>query len=570
MTKKLNKTIRQHFLISIFTLTFGIVFTLSFGSGAKAQQIWEIAPVGDDVPSKTHPLIGTPCTEDVYNIQRAILPLWFTTPWFPEGGLGENKVLLLATSSAGTPKPFHFGNGAVYISDTTGSVELIGEPLIESGAEHPVTGLKENRTWPTKINASESLYCLVSTGSNIDLVIENIELLSAGYGILNVGSQYFFNSFLSYDPLAAFGGWVGGANLTVKNAKIGVSPGTGVGIFVFAVGDVSIVVKGSEIYSQADDAFDVFCGRCNKLKITNNKLITENAPIFSANPLEIIEIYDSLDYTSNCAIDIKNNEMVSNFAAIGMAVFNVASPVTIKGNKITAQDFGMMLTSYAENCGVIKANEIRGSLLLGHGFGLFNGLNGEFGQAGAPNLHEYAANYVRGALIKNNTIYGTNSLVGIGFPDVSENIWAWASGPHPSIPNVSNNNIIVGNDLADCVPLESQVLLMSGVHSNLFKKNILGPGYEGEVADVILCLGSDNKFRKNQFFGAARYGIKLDGPASHNTFYLGDDDVFEDFTATEYHIFCGLETSDNTFYGDDLDELRIDDQGTDNSFLDDD
>jgi len=78
----------------------------------SCEGVQEVYPTGDPAWSHIHPVHGTPCTEDVYNVQNAVIA----------GG----EILLKATNAAGDPQYFNFD--AYNIVEVMNQVVIKGEP----------------------------------------------------------------------------------------------------------------------------------------------------------------------------------------------------------------------------------------------------------------------------------------------------------------------------------------------------------------------------------------------------------------------------------------------------------
>ena len=125
---------------------------------------------------------------------------------------------------------------------------------------------------------------------------------------------------------------------------------------------------------------------------------------------------------------------------------------------------------------------------------------------------------------------------------------------------IDYNKVVCENPEADGIFLIGQELRNSMVSKN---EVIM---YDGDGAISLSSGASDNTITQNKIRGSADYGFRLKDGAHHNTFYLGDDDNLEGLQAVA-HIYCGPDTFDNGFIGEDLEDLIIEDQGINNKFL---
>jgi len=152
------------------------------------------------------------------------------------------------------------------------------------------------------------------------------------------------------------------------------------------------------------------------------------------------------------------------------------------------------------------------------------------------------------------------------FPNLTLNefgngILVMESDPPAGVYYIIDNTVICENPRADGIFLVGPELTNSMVSKNKVTM------YDSAFGAISLLGPSDNTITQNKITGSADYGFRLEDGAHGNTFYLGDEDSLEDLRVGEAHIYCGPDTFDNEFIGEDFEDLIIFDQGTDNRFL---
>jgi len=95
----------------VHTLVSGLIVAMCTSGAVRAGDVIEVSPVGNPNPTHVHPLLGNPCTEDVYNVQNALLAV-------EPGG----TVILKAGR-------FEFGEQLIQINPDKPGVTLAGEGM---------------------------------------------------------------------------------------------------------------------------------------------------------------------------------------------------------------------------------------------------------------------------------------------------------------------------------------------------------------------------------------------------------------------------------------------------------
>ena len=424
--------------------------------------------VGVNSPGETHihPILGTYCTEDVYNVQFAAL-------W-------GDSINLQGT--------FNFGNNYVIVfKEVTVRGEeptlIRGDPT-KPGWDDSQTGPVTGGTWPTTITGNFVNFVVRCLGNfaNDNVIIENLDLF-INFGttpnILQVGKHWPIDTNVFNPELWVPEAWQEGGNLTVRKCKLEQSAGfDGDCIASYLIGKNDFIVEDCWMISNRKSSITNFMGKWSLISVTNSTLDGGNSANTSQYGMSFLNHYDDDNYNSDGQVIFKDN-IVVNSSSIPLLWQNLGAPIDIEHNYFgNVKGVGISISSFNENAGIIKDNYIDCAGAISWFFSGFK----------SPLISTPPAVAVNGLLVTNNTVVG-NSTYGL----------LMANLPAPDYaPNYSSNNVITGNNCSGLTTTVSQVFLVAEAHDNIFTNNIFGTVSPYALA-AVFCEGDNNSFIKNDY-----------------------------------------------------------------------
>ena len=465
-------------------------------AGAAAVEGRAVGTIIDGVNNPTeiypHPIFGTPCTEDVFNVQLAII-LW------------GDPINLRGS--------FNFGNNSVGV--IRGATIRGEEPTLirgdsnKPGWDDSQTGPVTGGNWPTTITGNIANFVVQCLGdfANDNVIIENLDMFSYAYNILQVGKYFPLDRNVFNPALWVPEKWDEGGNLTVRKCKLEQSAGlNGDCIASVLIGKNDFIVEDCWMISNRKSSITNFMGRWSLISVTNSTLDGGNSPNLNQYGMSFSNHYDDDNYNSDGRVIFKDNVVV-NSTSMPLLWQNLGAPIDIEHNYLgNVKSLGILISSFNENAGMIKDNYIDCADAISW---FFSGWK-------SPLILTPPAVAVNGLFVTNNTVVG-NCTYGLLMAN---------SGPFFG-PNFSSNNVITGNNCSGLTTTVSQVLLAVETHDNIFTNNIFGTVSPDALA-AVSCDGDSNSFIKNDYRQTGIPGItNSDLPCVYLTLQSNENLVHE-------------------------------------------